>query len=320
MIRDYEVSGDEGNELEVVGDDSRYSVPESSHVAPVGSIVGSADSGTGISSDGAEELINDHMAISANVEDSVLVENSGKPKVVVVKNFPMRNRVAAIFSLPFLLLVSAFLAFPIVIFSRGQFDISTALVMTIAAEILVVVFALVYVGELGNWVKKLRLNNFEWKNVFGGFGLGLLLFMLLQACAIGLEALGMPIESSDTSTAITSSTGWTYIVIGFILVPIVVPFIEEVFFRGYVLGFFQDSFSDENKRKGTIWAIVVSSIIFSLAHFQGLSNSTDIFLLIWIGFIAVINGILFVKTKSIYTSFALHLAYNGITIALSAII
>jgi len=287
------------------------------------------------------------------------VDESKNPKpakvVVVVKNYPMRNRVASIFSLPFLVLASAIFSVPLLLF--GKLGLSAALTLTVVSEIIIVILALNYIDQLKNWAKKLRLNNFKWSNVFIGIGFGSVMYFLLQGLAIGMNYLGMPIVSSDTSVAITSSTGLSYVIASFILAPFIVPFVEELFFRGYVLGFFYDSFEvkekmlKESKKKiknikkqekddsekfdeesnsivfteeelknksrknwAVFWSLLVSSIVFSLAHFQGLSDSTDIFLLIWIAFMACVNGILFLKTKSIYTSFFLHMTYNGLTL------
>lgn len=251
---------------------------------------------------------------SVHVDDSDNNSNTKNKKVVVVKNYPARNLTASIFSLPFLVLASAVFSIPLLAF--GKLGMTSALLLTIVAEISIVLLALNYVDALKKkiWFKKLRLNNFKWWSLFIGVGIGALMYFLLQGLAIVMGNLGMPIESSDTSVAVTQSTGISYIIASFILVPFVVPFVEEVFFRGYVLGFAYDSMKEKGKKKAVIWGLIISSIVFSLAHFQGLSDSTDIFLLIWIGFMALVNGALFLKTQSIYTSFALHLAYNGLTV------
>lgn len=255
------------------------------------------------------ELMDENKAKTIEDEN----KDNSKTKVVVVKNYPMRNMVASVFSLLFLILASTIFSIPLLIF--GKMGTAEALALTVVAELTVLVLVLKYVGQLKNFAKKLRLNNFKWKNVIGGLGLGFIMYFTLQGLAIGLEKIGMPIESSDTSVGITESTGWAYIVSAFVLVPIIVPFVEEMFFRGYVLGFAYDSFDKEKKPKQAIfWSLLISCVIFSLAHFQGFSSPTDIFLLIWIGLISLVNGILFLKTQSIYTSFALHMAYNGMTI------
>lgn len=234
-------------------------------------------------------------------------------KVIIEKNYKARNLAMSIFSLPLLLLVSTALVLPVLIL--GWFSFSAGIVLTIAAEIIVVFIALAYTGSLKNIRQKLRLTNFTWKSVLLGFGLGIIGYILLQLLAYGFGALGFGLESSDTSVSLGGLAGWERLILLYFAAPFLVPFIEEVFFRGYALGFAQDAF--ESKKKGIIWGLIISTIAFGLAHYQGLSGFNDIFLMCWTGAIGLTNALLMIRFNSIFPGFALHVSYNGITVLMT---
>ena len=62
-----------------------------------------------------------------------------EPRVVLVKDYAMRNRLLGLFSLPMLLVTSAVMVVPFAIFNT--LNVGTAVIATVAAEVLVV-----YVG------------------------------------------------------------------------------------------------------------------------------------------------------------------------------
>lgn len=247
---------------------------------------------------------------------NIVANNTTVKKVVVQKNYKARNLAMSIFSLPLLLLVSTLLVLPVILLNAFSFGIG--LILTIAAEIIVVLIALAYTGSLKNIPKKLRLTNFTWKTVLLGFGLGIIAYILLQVLAYAFGLIGFNMESSDTSVSLGGLQGWERYLLLYFAAPFLVPFIEEIFFRGYALGFAQDAF--ENKKKGIVWGLVISTLAFGLAHFQGFDNFADIFLLFWTGGIGLANALLMIKFKSIFPGFALHVGYNGITVLLSVLV
>lgn len=239
-----------------------------------------------------------------------MINDQENVKVVTVKNFPMRNRLMGIMSLPLLLLVSTIFAIPLTLFNLINF--STAIFMTVVSEIIVIFIALLYTNSLSIWSKKLRLTNFKWKNILAGATIGAGLMVLLQVFVYVFSLLGLGVESSDTSVSFGALTGFERYFLLYFFAPFVVPLIEEVFFRGYTMGFIEDSF--DNKKKGAFWGILISTVAFACAHIQGFSNFNDFFLVGWIAFIAFVNGMLVHKTQSVYTSMAVHIAYNSLTV------
>lgn len=242
--------------------------------------------------------------------------NSNNVTVVIDDNIPGRNLSMAIFLFPMLLLVSTFIGVPFVFFNI--FNIVAAVLTTIAAELIVIFIALRYTKNVPEWQNVLRFKNFTFKHFSIGIGVGAVMWLTLQAVSILLNNAGIDLSSSNTSTSLSSVDGFWRYAIYYLCVPFIIPFVEELFFRGAIIGFTQRGIS--NEKKGKIIAIIISSVAFGLAHLQGFSSFTDLFIVVWTGLIGLINAILVLKYDSIYPAYATHLTYNGITVLLSAYI
>lgn len=238
-------------------------------------------------------------------------------QVVVVKDYPARKALAAGFSLPILLMLSTVLMIPLLFI--GGLGVGAAVLVTVLAEVLVIWGALAYTGQLKNWKQALYLTNFSWKNFFMGAGIGLALLILLQVLATVLAHFTSGVESSETSTSLAELEGIQRWIILLIVTPFIVPFVEEVFFRGYILGFLRDMNGKMSKKKATIVGVVVSTIFFAFAHIQGFSTVTDFFLIGWIAAMAVVHSLLVIKTGSVFTAYGSHMAYNLGTVLLTVI-
>lgn len=196
-------------------------------------------------------------------------------------------------------------------------NIGTLLLSTIVAE-LAIVSSYVFFAKRNiriNAKELLGFQNFNPKHVGLSALLGVALFLGLQLVAtlVG-KIFSEPITSSDTSTNVTSGTGILGAIALFFIVPILAPFVEEMLFRGVVL----NGLSLGGMKN--ITAIIISSFFFSIVHFQGFSTPTDVFILIWIGFMAICQAVIFLKTKSIYNTIAIHIAYNSITVIVPLIL
>ena len=238
-----------------------------------------------------------------------------EPRVVVVKDYETRNRLLGLFSLPMLLLTSAVMVVPFAILN--MLNVGTAVIATVAAEVLVIYVGLNTAEVVSDWKQKLRIQNFQWKTVMFGAFAGVFMLVLLQCVAILLKSMGVSLASSNTSASIGQLDGfWRYFIM-LLVAPIVVPFVEEVFFRGYTMGFVQDSFSD--KKKGAVVGLIVSSVAFGLAHTQGFSTVSDFFVIAWSTVMGLVTGLFLWRTDSIYPSYALHVTYNLLTVVLIAL-
>ncbi len=85
-------------------------------------------------------------------------------------------------------------------------------------------------------------------------------------------------------------------------VAILAPIIEEVIYRGIFLEYL-------SQRYGNVKALVLSSGIFAIVHFN-LHQSVNAFLL------GLILGIIYLRTKSLLHSIIVHMINNGIVVAM----
>lgn len=157
-------------------------------------------------------------------------------------------------------------------------------------------------GLPGTWDMKTT------KTTANGILLGVLLFGVLQLIGFLSEKAGYPLGSSETSEMIGSSSAFMMFAIAALLVPIA----EEVFFRGYLFGFLAHPMDAPGTWR-KVSALVLSSVIFGLMHFQGLSTFTDIFILVWITIVGFVFGLAYLRTGNLMTAIGAHVGYNGIS-------
>lgn len=127
------------------------------------------------------------------------------------------------------------------------------------------------------------------------FYIGLNIFMITLFSALGIGTLGFEPQQSLFEFFGTDIVG--IIFAGFIAI-VLAPFIEEIFFRGFVLNTLV-------KRISPIWGIVLTSLIFAAVHFEFQSIVPLIIL-------AFVLNILYVRTNSIWPGILFHVANNTI--------
>lgn len=249
--------------------------------------------------------------------------NQANNRLPIKKNIDLRKIITVIAAGPGMLLLSTLILIPIMLLTgsilTGEVNITAAVLTTVVAELIIIIWALAVTDQLKGWREALYLKGFKLKNVGIGIGAGIALFITLQLVSIALTKLGiLTIESSETSSSLGALEGIELYIVLLLIVPILVPIVEEVFFRGFIFGFLRKNAII--KPKYSLWtATLVSSIIFALMHFQGAGSLNDLFVIIWIFIVALVNVMLLEKTQSLYTSIASHVTYNMITAILSIV-
>jgi membrane protease YdiL (CAAX protease family) len=230
-------------------------------------------------------------------------------KVVVVKDYDVRRRIVALTILPAVFFASLIVGIPVIaligINNANDIPFWVALSMTIVAELAVIVWGIIFSGFGKKWATYLKLNNFKWKYLLLGVIAGQVFYWGLQLLAWIAELTGNPVSSSDTSKSLGSVGGVLGTVILVLFVPFIVPFIEEVLFRGVIVSSLQNS-----KWKATWISVVVSAITFGVLHIQGFGSFTDFAIAIWITLMGGAFAYLYIKTQSLWTSIAAHSVYN----------
>lgn len=197
---------------------------------------------------------------------------------------------------------------------------------------------------LKSWAKDFWLKFNLPRDIFLGLGLAVLGFILVQGLSLAAEAVGINVaEASNTEVFDRQEGLWKYVFfIG--MVSLLGPFMEELFFRGFVMQalirhfrrgnisaprgpvshwFFMNYTSVFNRyvdfrnwgyRHKYALAAVFSSVMFGFMHFQGTSPGQLLTVAVT-GLLGLVFAIATIKTKRLGPAIFGHIFYNG-TIAM----
>jgi len=147
-----------------------------------------------------------------------------------------------------------------------------------------------------DYLRELRFNK---HGLFSSILYGLLAaIFFLFLVAIVSEMLGIK-EESYLIEEIASSLNIAFL----FLIPLIAAISEELFFRGLIQGLLE-------KKMHTAGAILITSLLFSMAHLEYKATNEVIFTFLF----AIILGYLIYKTKNIASPMAAHFIYNFIAI------
>src|SRR5947209_11372914 len=132
-----------------------------------------------------------------------------------------------------------------------------------------------------------------------GFGAAMVLIVL------GWAASGHPVLDPATN-ALVSEGSFARIVLAFLAVAVVAPFVEELLFRGVV--------AESLRRNGAVIAVGVSALLFALAHLQWSAAGIAYF-----SVCGVILGILYWR-RGLWASISAHAAFNGSLVLLAVVV
>ena len=162
----------------------------------------------------------------------------------------------------------------------------------------------------------LRIDEFRRQDLMVGMKLGAAMWLGLQVIKVIAVFSGVHVDPSTTTSTLASTSGLWYVFIFLFCVPVLVPFVEELLFRGALSSVFESVLSP---RAASILFVIVSTFWFGLAHFQGAASITDLLVVAWTATIGLVNCLLVLRQKTIWGAFGLHMAHNGITVVLMLI-
>lgn len=162
----------------------------------------------------------------------------------------------------------------------------------------------------------LKIDRFRRQDLMAGMRLGGAMWLGLQVIKVIAVFSGVHVDPSTTTSTLASTSGLWYVFIFLFCVPVLVPFVEELLFRGALSSVFESVLSP---RAASILFVVVSTFWFGLAHFQGAASITDLLVVAWTATIGMVNCLLVLRQKTIWGAFGLHMAHNGITVVLMLI-
>ena len=162
----------------------------------------------------------------------------------------------------------------------------------------------------------LKIDRFRRQDLMAGMRLGGAMWLGLQIIKIIAVFSGIHVDPSTTTSTLASTSGLWYVFIFLFCVPVLVPFVEELLFRGALSSVFESVLSP---RAASVLFVVVSTFWFGLAHLQGAASVTDLLVVAWTATIGLVNCLLVLRQKTIWGAFGLHMAHNGITVLLMLI-
>lgn len=162
----------------------------------------------------------------------------------------------------------------------------------------------------------LKIDGFRRQDFLVGLKLGAAMWLGLQVIKVLAVFSGIHVDPSTTTSTLASTSGLWYVFIFLFCVPVLVPFVEELLFRGALSSVFESVLSP---RAASVMFVVVSTFWFGLAHFQGAASVTDLLVVAWTATIGLVNCLLVLRQRTIWGAFGLHMAHNGITVVLMLI-
>jgi membrane protease YdiL (CAAX protease family) len=118
--------------------------------------------------------------------------------------------------------------------------------------------------------------------------------------------VGRPDVSGPVEELIESGTGLSLAIL-VLSVTVAAPLVEELFFRGLVLLSIQ-------RRLGIVWAVVLSSVLFGLAHPQDLPPAGLVLVMVSLAVFGVVLAVLTVRTRRLGPAIVAHAVFNAWTV------
>jgi membrane protease YdiL (CAAX protease family) len=133
---------------------------------------------------------------------------------------------------------------------------------------------------------------------------GLAAFALSLVIGLVLNWIGLPVQEQEWARDLFRDRANLVRLVPWIV--LIVPFSEEVFFRGYVLRFL-------TQRAGLPTGFVASTVLFALVHL----NPSGV--LIYLGIGAVLAGV-YLRSRSILGPVVAHMVYNSLVLLATLIV
>jgi len=195
-----------------------------------------------------------------------------------------------------LALLDVLLIFALVFFPELELAQNVGLVAVQLAYLLPV--ATVFLWRPTGW-SFIGFRKFSWDSLALGCGLLIGGYFIVFAHNLALLALGIETQGDELMTMFEEldTAGW-FLFVGIILA----PFVEEIFFRGFL-------FQGFRQRMGWLNAALLSSLIFSLSHL-------DLAALIPTFVLGFVFSYIFHRSNSLWPGMILHFTVNAFGLCL----
>jgi membrane protease YdiL (CAAX protease family) len=191
------------------------------------------------------------------------------------------------------IVASGIVAIPFALAGAGVDSGGFIIVGTIVQDLMMIAAAYFVTADLGRpTARTFGLRPFK-SSAFGWIFAALVAYLVLTSIYTVLvdppsEQLPSGLEDADQNVLLAVATG--------ILLIVVAPLAEEVFFRGFLYQAFRNSF-------GVLPGALLSALIFGAIHLE-------FFKLVQLAILGVILALLFEKTRSLWSPITLHAVNN----------
>jgi membrane protease YdiL (CAAX protease family) len=160
------------------------------------------------------------------------------------------------------------------------------------------------IGSSGNWRKLAR-----------GVAAGVIIYPIVIAsswivgCLVDVftQEPKAPQIAIEILKSLSASRGW--LVLTVITMITVVPFVEEMLFRGYLQGFLQGILHP-------VLATICTACAFAALHYAPIQKGANYEILVGLFVFSIFSSRIRLKEESIYSSIGLHASFNATSIAL----
>lgn len=182
----------------------------------------------------------------------------------------------------------------------GSIEVAVAVTGGFLQGILMVIFVLAAASMRKAPLTALGFDNFDWRSLFvygivGGMGVFLLVTFMM---AIIISLFPQPPQPQPIAEIILNARGWGQILPLLLLVSVIAPLSEELFFRGFIYPVLRSRF-------GVAWGITATACFFSLIHF-------DLIRFIPLALGGACLTFFCEKSKSLYPAIAAHSMWNTV--------
>jgi len=168
--------------------------------------------------------------------------------------------------------------------------------------LLVIPLTIIFVWFLNSKINQISLSSITgpartfYKPLLFGTGLGILIFAFTLVCLFFTSEFAFSINTTLQVRA----------VIAILLTNAIIAFFEEFIFRGFIFT------TIRNVTSKTWIAMVLSSLIFTVVHFQKFTGNSWVFLFLFLFFGGILFCILLLRFKSIWAPIGTHFIVNAL--------
>ncbi|MBR4894045.1 MAG: CPBP family intramembrane metalloprotease, partial [Kiritimatiellae bacterium] len=193
-----------------------------------------------------------------------------------------------------------------------------AILITFAFEIiLIVVFSLILRHAFPQGLREsLGLKKPRGTHVLIGIGSAFGALFVAFVGAIIIYALGANLEDSPQAESYANLPDWQMLIVILVCVPLIAPLLEELLFRGILVGAAVRAFPG---KVGFFVAIIVTGLVFGSLHFPGTFDLLGAYVIILISSIGIALAWLRLTFNSALVTMVTHAVYNGSLVILGVI-